>query len=123
MEFKDAIDAHVNWKVRLRLLMAGQEKIDANVASKDNECALGKWIYGEGSRALAKDPEVLDGLRKAHAAFHQIAGTAIRAIQSGDLARAEAMLEADGEISERSFDVVSRIRKIQALLGQASSTR
>ena len=121
MEFRDAIDAHVNWKVRLRLLMAGQEKIDATVAAKDNECALGKWIYGEGSRALAKDPETLEDLRKAHAAFHQTAGTAVRAIQSGDPARAEAMLEADGEISERSFDVVSRIRKIQSILGQAAA--
>ncbi len=123
MELKDAIDAHVNWKIRLRLLMAGQEKIDATVASKDNECALGKWIYGEGSRALAHDPEVLDGLRKAHATFHQIAGNAVRAIQSGDVARAEAMLEADGEISEQSFDVVSRIRKIQGMLGQTAGAR
>lgn len=45
----DAINAHVLWKIRLEKYMDGtsEEKLDAKVICQDNQCKLGKWIYGQ----------------------------------------------------------------------------
>jgi methyl-accepting chemotaxis protein len=43
-----AIEAHRQWKMRLRRAMAGQETIDADTACRDDVCTLGRWLHGPG---------------------------------------------------------------------------
>ena len=59
---------------------------DATTLSRDDCCALGKWIYGEGQR-LASRPSFSE-LIERHKRFHQVAG------QVGELVNRRAYREA-----------------------------
>ncbi len=52
LDFMGAIEAHIRWKVRLESYISGEgrEQLDPDVVGKDNQCALGKWIYGPGGQ-------------------------------------------------------------------------
>ena len=50
LNWDQMILAHSRWKTRLKQAIESQEKIDAQVAGKDDQCEMGKWIYGEGKR-------------------------------------------------------------------------
>jgi hypothetical protein len=56
-------------------------------------CALGRWIYEDGTR-WDKAPELLQ-LKLAHASFHAIALAIAISIMQGRRAEAAAMLEPD----------------------------
>jgi len=48
------IDAHRQWKVKLRDAIENREKVDMTTLSRDDCCVLGKWIYGDGQRLGAR---------------------------------------------------------------------
>jgi len=50
--------------------------LKADVVCQDNQCALGKWIYGEGA-TFSKDPTFAD-LKKTYAEFHRCAADTAR---------------------------------------------
>ena len=80
------IDAHRQWKVKLRDAIEGHDTVDVATLSRDDCCALGKWIYGEGQR-LASRPSFSE-LIERHKRFHQVAG------QVGELVNRRAYREA-----------------------------
>ena len=49
MDFNEAIKAHTFWKVTLRWMINGQRSIDGEKLGRDDECELGRWIYGHGA--------------------------------------------------------------------------
>jgi len=87
--FFKALEAHTNWKIRLRKHLDGtsEEVLDPDVVCKDNQCTLGQWIYGEG--ANYQDIESYAQLKQVHADFHQCAADIIRKKDSGAIAEAE----------------------------------
>lgn len=80
------IDAHRQWKVKLRDAIESHAKVDAATLSRDDCCVLGKWIYGDGQR-LASRPNFSE-LVARHKHFHQVAG------QVGELINRRAYREA-----------------------------
>ncbi len=72
MNFDNVIVAHSTWKIKIKSAINTGEKLDAAAASKDGNCELGKWLYGEGSR-YSSLPE-FQTLKQKHAQFHQAAG-------------------------------------------------
>jgi methyl-accepting chemotaxis protein len=82
---------------------------DPAVAEKDNVCALGKWIYGEGQR-YAHDEDFRQ-LRHEHAGFHRCAAQIIRNVQQGRRGEAETLLA--GEYSEVSTRVISLLSRMK----------
>jgi methyl-accepting chemotaxis protein len=109
--FDDAIAAHIKWKSRLSQFIdgTGTEKIDANEACKDNACALGKWIYGEG--AGHKSATHYGDLVAKHANFHRIAGEIVKKVDSHDKTGAAAMLA--GEFSAAAKETVTSIMDLK----------
>lgn len=100
MNFKDAISAHVNWKIRLRMFLNGTgEKIESAVVGRDNLCELGKWIYGLGFE-YSHLPSY-QTMKTEHTNFHRYAGDVVRKIETGDKQGAETLL--NGE----QFSVIS----------------
>lgn len=85
------IDAHRQWKVRLRDAIESKEKVDVATLCRDDCCALGKWIYGDGQR-LADRPTFLE-LIERHKTFHRVAG------EVGSLVNARRYRDAENAIS------------------------
>jgi methyl-accepting chemotaxis protein len=111
MDFSDAIRAHVEWKVRLRMSLDGQgERIPSEQASRDDACQLGQWIYGEG-RFYLDDPAYRE-LRQVHARFHEAAAQVLAMAEEGNKRGAEAALEG-GEYSKCSSAVVAAIMRMR----------
>ncbi|MCV5245159.1 CZB domain-containing protein, partial [Escherichia coli] len=74
------INAHLQWRKRLEDCIEGtsQEKLDGGVIMLDDQCVLGKWIYGKAARStLSLHPEFGE-LREAHRLFHLYASRVVQ---------------------------------------------
>ena len=105
--FDDAIAAHIKWKLRLNQFIdgTGTEKLDSAVVCKDDLCALGKWIHGEGEKhknALHYGP-----LLTKHANFHRCAGSIVKKVDEHDKAGATVLL--NGEFAASAKETVTAI--------------
>jgi methyl-accepting chemotaxis protein len=108
----EAVDAHVQWKARLKKLLAGQgEALDPVQVARDDGCALGQWIYGDGT-ALAEH-SVYDRLKQEHAQFHDAAAAVVRCVKDGNRSSAHAMLDGDGTFSRQSTKVIRLIKEMK----------
>ncbi len=95
VDFDAIIDAHQAWKKKLRSAIEGGEErnLNADEVCKDNQCALGKWIYGAGKAyEVSADYEPL---RHTHAEFHVCAADILRRTQQGDKDGANNLLVGD----------------------------
>lgn len=98
----EAINAHVRWKIRLEKYIDGtsDEKLDPVVICKDNQCVLGKWIYGPAQEHFHND-ESLTELREQHAKFHKYAGHIVEFVHEKKLDNAKDLLEGDYKFTSR----------------------
>lgn len=118
MNFDDAIKAHMDWKLRLRAYInkTGTEKFDPAVVEKDNQCALGKWIYGEG--ATHNSVAGFQELVTAHADFHKCAAGIIRKCDAGQ--GNENMINDGSDFYKFSSTVVQKIISIRKKVQSAA---
>jgi methyl-accepting chemotaxis protein len=98
------IDAHRQWKVKLRDAIENREKVDAATLARDDCCALGKWIHGDGQRLGAK-PGFVD-LIDRHKRFHTIAGGVAEKINQRQYREAEDALAPGTPFSAATSEVV-----------------
>ncbi|MDE2430526.1 MAG: CZB domain-containing protein, partial [Burkholderiales bacterium] len=98
------IDAHRQWKVKLRDAIENGEKVDVKLLSCDNCCVLGKWIYSDGQRL--RERETFTALVEKHARFHRIAGQVGELINQGQYENAENALSHGTPFSTATSDVV-----------------
>ena len=93
LNFMDAIEAHVRWKVRLEAYINGtsNEKLDPEQICRDDQCILGKWIYGPGGEKHGDHPK-FPGLRETHRSFHLSAGDVVRLVDGGKKGEARDLL-------------------------------
>jgi Chemoreceptor zinc-binding domain len=110
MDWMQIINAHVIWKQRLLACIEGtrEERLDPEVVSRDDQCALGRWIYGEGKRYdVLPEYEVV---RERHPRFHIAASEVVR-MRSGDQGKASELLHGDySKISEQLKHRLLRLR-------------
>lgn len=107
MDWMEIIGAHVMWKQRLTAFLAGEstENLDPETIRLDDRCALGKWLYGEGT-AMSELPRY-EEVRGLHAQFHQNAADVVKLHLTGNSAEAEKLLQ--GEYSRLSEKLKHRI--------------
>jgi len=104
------VRGHQAWKQRLFDHIAARgERVDAAVAARDDACALGKWIHGDGGKRFGGLSEFV-ALRASHAAFHACAGGVARCTDEGRRAEAEALLT--GEFVQQTTQTVAAIRAL-----------
>lgn len=108
MDLNQASQAHADWKVKLRMAIAKKETLDAATIRVDNACALGKWLHGEGKTTHGKLKPFGDCVAK-HAAFHKAAASVADAINRGDYAAAEKMLDGGTPYAQASSAVGAAI--------------
>jgi hypothetical protein len=107
----DAVDAHVKWKLRLQRYCSGvsDEKLDADTVCRDDQCVLGKWIYGPAQNHFHGNA-CFDKMCSEHASFHMLAGSVVRKMQSGDKLGAEEIL--DNDYRHTSFRVIKTLTEL-----------
>ena len=112
LNFRTAIEAHQRWKARLADYLAGTstEQLDRQVISRDDQCALGKWIHGPGGHHF-REMEGFHHLQERHAHFHVCAGKIVGLAQDG---RKDAALQElqTGEYGRISIEVVRDLAKL-----------
>jgi methyl-accepting chemotaxis protein len=105
IDVDSVIDGHRLWKVKLREAIDQGDKIDVATLSRDDCCALGKWIYADGQRLRERGSFM--ALVSKHAHFHQIAGRVGQMINEGRFAQAEEELAPDTAYTVATNDVVT----------------
>lgn len=112
LNFKTAIDAHLSWKHRLTDFINGKldEKLDHETVSHDHNCALGKWIYGDGEAHYGQNP-LFQQLKQTHQQFHHCAGKIILEVDKGNHQQASSMI-ANGDYPLISTRVTSQLAQL-----------
>lgn len=108
-EGREALDSHIRWKARLQAYISGEsnEKLDADVVARDDQCTLGHWLNGIGGERFGKT-SAYSVLRSRHAYFHRCAGEVLAVARQGDKQRALHMLE-EGAYPDASEQVAEAI--------------
>jgi methyl-accepting chemotaxis protein len=114
LDFDGAIAAHGKWKQRLLdYLDGGGEHLDPAVVGRDDQCALGGWIHGDGR--VLQGQQKYGELKTEHAGFHQCAAAIIRARMAGNVGAAREQIE--GEFSSRSRRVIGLLESLRVGMG------
>ncbi len=112
MDFEQALDAHVQWKVKLSRYMAKPDRsLSPDTVGKDSECALGKWIYSDGRSLAAKAPS-FEKLRTAHAEFHRQAADILRRADKGESFAGTMAIDNTSPYGKASLQVIMLIREV-----------
>ena len=106
--FDAAVEAHRQWKVKLRTAISDRARLDADTLCRDDQCALGKWIHGPGGSRWGNKPE-FTRLLGSHAHFHQTAADVARKINAGAYAEATRLIDSGSPFAEASTEVISHI--------------
>ncbi len=58
LNFHTAITSHQNWKARFKAMIDSgiAEALNPEVIAQDNQCAVGKWIYGAAQEQFGTHP-------------------------------------------------------------------
>jgi methyl-accepting chemotaxis protein len=110
LDFNGAIIVHRNWKRRLLEFVGGKgETLDPSVVGREDKCALGCWIHGDGL-SLQGSP-LYGSLKNEHIDFHRCAADVLRQHLGGDSRSARATIV--GEFSERSNKIIGLLEALQ----------
>jgi methyl-accepting chemotaxis protein len=111
-DFAAAINAHLDWKMKLSRFMENPDNsLDPDKVCLDNQCALGKWIYGDG--ANHRQCRSYSPLKSAHADFHKTAGEIIRLARGGKIDQASKVMAPGGKYATVSETCIGLIREMQ----------
>lgn len=112
LDFVAAIEAHRKWKERLAAYVDGTstEKLDNATICRDDQCALGKWIYADGATFMGHMP-LFHSVKAKHAEFHINAAQVVEQVQRGQKESAATMLH-EGAFTKSSREVQSLISRL-----------
>lgn len=108
--FDKAIEAHRQWKVRLRQAIAERGRLDATTLCRDDACPLGQWLHGPGGKRWGGQPG-FTALLARHAEFHRAAGQVAERINSGAYADAERLIGSGSDFSRCSTEVATLLTR------------
>ncbi|MFO0604833.1 MAG: CZB domain-containing protein [Polyangiales bacterium] len=110
MDFKEAGEAHRNWKVRLRTFVhGGGEALDEATVRRDDACTLGKWLHTLEPGQRTGDVEEMFAL---HAKFHRHAAEVVAAARQGQREQALRMLDAGTPYADTSFRLIGMLGRL-----------
>jgi methyl-accepting chemotaxis protein len=108
------IDAHRQWKVKLRDAIEARDKVDVDTLKRDDCCALGKWIYADGQKRYGSSASFVE-LVSNHANFHRVAGSVAETINAQHFREAEDALAPGTPFSNATRNVVRVLSTIKRL--------
>ena len=113
--------AHLKWVERVERMVHHGEMIPRDQLVSHKKCALGTWYYSVGQQQFGHLPE-FQAIEPPHERLHQIAAQAVEAMEKGDRARAEQLLEEIRGVSKEIVGWLDRLytRVTTAELKQAA---
>lgn len=117
MNFNQVIFAHSDWKNRFKLFLEGKEKLVQTDVAKDNQCELGKWLYGIG-REHAHLPEYLN-VKEKHAQFHGVAAQVVGQSLKLPKDKAVQLVEVGSDYAKASAACVNAISQLKRRLEES----
>ena len=92
MNFLDAINVHIAWKLRLQEYISGtsHEDLNANAIGKDDQCELGHWLYHKGKKY--RNLPLYKQVKDKHALFHTYAAEIVRMTDANKSVEAQDLL-------------------------------
>jgi len=107
-ELKDAIPAHTKVKINLRNAAVNGQHVDADTLRRDDACALGHWLHGEGEQRYGRNAS-FGSLKQTHRDFHRVAGKVADLINTGRLDAASQQLTNNSEFARATQSVVAEV--------------
>jgi methyl-accepting chemotaxis protein len=113
--------AHLKWVERVERMVHHGEMIPRDQLVSHKKCALGTWYYSVGQQQFGHLPE-FQAIESPYARLHQIAAQAVEAMEKGDRARAEQLLNEIRGVSQEIVGWLDRLytRVTTAELKQAA---
>jgi hypothetical protein len=111
MDFQEAAKAHRDWNTKLRMYLNGSGTLNPEDIQKDNLCALGQWIYGEGKKHIVCAE--YEELRTIHAEFHKNAAEIVRLIDKNEKEKAKQKLDAGSKFRDLSLKILTLLSHIE----------
>jgi hypothetical protein len=102
MRYWSPLGAHARWIAKLREFIYGAGDMDVDIVGRDDQCELGRWIYGVGARF--RKLEEYRRAKEIHQAFHRRAVKVVTMVNRGQRLEAAADLAPGGEL--RGLSVV-----------------
>ncbi|WP_417596427.1 methyl-accepting chemotaxis protein [Oceanospirillum sp.] len=99
IELAVARSAHQAWKMRLRTFLDGTGSISMQQAVSAHDCDFGQWYYGEGHEFCRHETD-LKAIENPHIEMHELIQQIVKAKESGDQAKAEALYHKVCDLSE-----------------------
>ncbi|MBV8621364.1 MAG: PAS domain S-box protein [Curvibacter sp.] len=115
VDFDRVIDAHQQWRIKLRNAALRDLTLDADMVRRDDCCELGKWIYGPGGNRWSHVP-LFTQLVQQHKVFHQEAGKVADLVNRKQAAQAQQLLVNDAPMVKIGHVVVNLIRQLRELV-------
>lgn len=113
MNFDEAISAHAKWKMKLSSYISKPDQsLQNSVVGADNQCDLGKWLYGEGQQ-YSRLPEYTK-LVSDHAEFHKLAAEIVRNADSGHKVMDEIALGSKSKFASVSSAIVLSLKAMKS---------
>lgn len=109
--------AHLDWHRDFWSCLERGDTLDPEALGRDNACAVGEWIHGEGSRHAGL-PQ-FEALKQAHAEYHSCIAQAVVLANQGRRAEALDRLHADGPCGGLSHDLVLKCGDLSEALKKA----
>ena len=115
-----AITGHMAWRSRLLTAIQDRSPPDPVVVRSDCNCALGKWLYGDG-RQHSQRKEYICVLEE-HKEFHRIAASVVDCIVANKLDEAKSSVE-NGAFRRQSRIVIMAIDNLRNVLAGRSAKK
>lgn len=116
MDLNRAINAHLDWKIKLRGAIGNQATLEADSIGRDNCCDLGKWLHTEAKARHGLKAEY-QALVSKHESFHREAEKVARMINAKQYDAATKALDAGSNYASASSAVGAAIRAMQKVAG------
>lgn len=110
-DFLSAKNKHLQWKIRLRSFLDGQESMTLEQATSHKDCDLGKWLYAEGLAAYSQYPDMAK-LEKIHTELHKVIKDVVTYKHDGQPAKAEVELAKVNTISSEIVGLLDKLGSI-----------
>ncbi|MBI1822936.1 MAG: CZB domain-containing protein [Nitrospirae bacterium] len=113
MDFDEAVNAHVLWKMKLINYLGNPDgSLKSQETQLESECPLSQWLDGEGAK-WRSFPEY-SNLVSEHAKFHLEAVIIVDKAQSGKEVLGETALGTQSGFAVASANLISAIMKMKA---------
>lgn len=111
MDFQQAAKAHREWNTILRMYLNGSGVLNPADVQKDDLCALGQWIHGEGKKHIIYVE--YQELRTIHSEFHKNAAEIVQLIDKNEKEKAKQKLDAGSKFRELSLKILTLLSHIE----------